>query len=201
MATPDGEPQGVDPASTAHTQVARLSASAADLCSAIRRANALPPGFPKEEMVALADALQEAAVADVNARLTAAIYVRERFVDFRRRFVIEAPDDPELPSIDAVAHCLNDTIAELSTLVVESGREADQRARPNRAAGTSVVASEAADTDLVQVQRQAEDAIKDIYKLERALKSIPITLHVDRSSHYHVLNFSISIERSSFRSR
>jgi formylglycine-generating enzyme required for sulfatase activity len=187
--------EGVASALVADPQIVRLSASAAELCLAIRRANALPPGFPEEEMVALAEALQDAPVADVDARLEAAIYVRERFVDCRRRFVTEAPDDPELPSIDAVAHCMNDTIAELSTLMVAAGREAERRALPDRTAGTSVVASEAAGSGLVEVQRQAEDASEHIHELEGTLQSTPISLRVDLSRHYHFLNFSISIEQ------
>jgi formylglycine-generating enzyme required for sulfatase activity len=179
-------------------QIERLAASAAELGQAIRRANALPPGFPKDELLALADTLEDAPGADVEARLEAGLYIRERFVEVRRRFVSEASDDPEIPSIDAVAHCLNDTIAELSSLVVTAGQEAQMRARPDRASGTSIVATEAAGADASEVQRIADRATQDIEQLELLLRSAPMNVHIDNRQ-YNLLHFSSSVKHMKMR--
>jgi formylglycine-generating enzyme required for sulfatase activity len=178
-----------------NAQVERLAASAAELGRAIRRANALPPGFPESELLALADALGDAPSADFEARLEAGLYIRERLIEVRRGFVSETSDDPDIPGVDAIAHCLNDTIAELSTLVVTAGKEAENHARPDRAGATSIVATEAAGEDATEVQRTADRATKDIQQLEATLQSASGNLHIDQSRHYHFLNLAISIER------
>jgi hypothetical protein len=183
-----------------NAQIQRLAASAAELGRSIRRANALPPRFPENELLGLADALEDTPGADVQARLAAGLYVRERFVEVRRQFVSEAPDDPDMPGIDAIAHCLNDTIAELSTLVVAAGTEAEKRARPDRATGTSVVATNTAGVDAVNLQSASDRTTEDIQQLETALRSVPVNVHIDQSRHYqlHFLNFSNSIKQLKF---
>jgi formylglycine-generating enzyme required for sulfatase activity len=191
--TPGNAAQG-----RSNAQIQRLAASAAELGRAIRRANALPPGFPEDELLALADALEDAPGADVEARLEAGLYVRERWVEVRRQFVSEASDDPDMPGIDAIAHCLNDTIAELSTLVVAAGKEAEERARPDRAAGTSVVATKTAGIDVVDLQRVSDRTTEDIQQLETTLRSAPVNVHIDQSRHYQFLNFSNSIKQLKF---
>lgn len=188
-------PAAATPAQAVEPQVVRLAESARELQRVIRAANGLPPGFPEDEILALADALQVAPEADPEARLEAAIYARERFVDCRRRFVSEASDDPELPGIETVAHALNDTIAELSTLAVAAGREAEARAQPDRAVGTSIVATEAAGSDVVEVTQQVEVATSAIQQVETELRSLSGKIYIDQSHHYHILNFSVSVNQ------
>lgn len=136
-----------EPEKARDPQVERLATSARELEHAIKTANGLPPQFPEDEMLALADALQDAPPADFEAVLEAALYTRERFVATREQFVFEVPDDPDLPGIEAVANRLNDTIAELSTVVAKAGREAASAALPaRREKKGDVIAAEAVQT-------------------------------------------------------
>jgi hypothetical protein len=190
-------------AKTRDPQVERLADSARELERAIKAANGLPPRFPEEEILALADALQDAPPADFDAVLEAALYTRERLVQTREEFVIEAPDDPDLPGIEAVANRLNDTIAELSTVVAKAGREAASAALPTRDQDKDIaVAAEAVEADVTTVQRHVETAIAETESVQKTLKSNAqqIHKHIDQSRHYHFnfLNFVFSFDNLKF---
>ena len=128
------------------------------------------------------------------------LYVRERFVEVRRQFVSEAPDDPDMPGIDAIAHCLNDTIAELDPCGrCRHGSGEARSTRPRH--WDNVVATKTAGVDAVNLQSASDRTTEDIQQLETALRSVPVNVHIDQSRHYQLyfLNFKFNQATQVFR--